>query len=127
MSKSETIKNSAKIQGYNKLVDNTLNKLKKYSREINKYENIYIEKNEKLITLSENLKDKFKEDIDRFFENYLSEVEERVDLNINKLSDGEGPNFVKEHIYKLDEFIINRDEFINYKQLEVENSSYTWE
>lgn len=127
ISKSESIKNSAKIQGNNRLLGTTLNKLDEYSKEINKYDNLYTEKNEKLQSLKEALKTNLENDIDKFFESYLSEVSKRVDVHIDALSDGKGPDFIKNTMYKLDEFLKSRDKFINNKQLEIKNSSYTWE
>ena len=127
ISKSESIKNSAKIQGNNRLLDITLEKLNEYSKEINKYDKMYSEKNKKLQSLKENLKNNIEKDIEKFFENYLSEVRKRVDIHIDALSDGKGPDFIKNTMYKLDEFIKNRDNFINNKELEIKNSSYTWE
>ena len=127
IAKSESIKNSAKIQGHNKLVDMTLNKLNEYSKEINKYDKIYTEKNEKLQSLKDDFKKNLEEDIDKFFKSYLDEVSKRVDIHINALSEGKGPDFIKKTMYKLDEFIKSRDKFISNKQLEIENSSYTWE
>lgn len=127
ISKSESIKNSAKIQGHNKLVDITLDKLNEYSKEISKYENMYTEKNEKLQFLKDALKNNLEKDIDKFFKSYLGEVSKRVDIHINALSEGKGPDFIKNTMYKLDEFIKSRDKFIDNKQLEIKNSSYTWE
>ena len=105
----------------------TLNKLNEYSKEINKYDKIYTEKNEKLQSLKDDFKKNLEEDIDKFFKSYLDEVSKRVDIHINALSEGKGPDFIKNTMYKLDEFIKSRDKFISNKQLEIENSSYTWE
>lgn len=127
ISKSDSVKNNAKIQGHNKLIDLTLYKLDKFYELIEEYEIMYLEKDKKLNSLKEKLKSILEKDVESFFQIYLNEVSRRVDMHINSLSEGQGPSFVKNTMYKLDEFIKSRDKFIQTKQLEIKNNSNSWE
>lgn len=127
ISKSDSVKNSAKVQGHNKLLESTLQKLEEFSSQVEYYEKLYNEKEQKLISSKEKFKSSLISDINSFFESYLSEVKKRVDIHIDALADGNGSGFVKNTMYKLDEFIKNRDNFIDNKQLEIKNNAFVWE
>lgn len=127
ISKSDSVKNSAKVQGHNKLLGLTLQKLEEFSSQLEDYEKLYNEKEQKLISSKEKFKSNLISEVDSFFESYLSEVKKRVDIHIDALANGKGSSFVKNTMYKLDDFIKNRDNFIDNKQLEIKNNAFVWE
>lgn len=126
ISKSDSVKNSAKVQGHNKLLELTLQKLEEFFSQVEDYEKLYNEKEKKLISSKEKFKSNLISDVNIFFESYLSEVKKRVDIHIDALADGKGSNFVKNTMYKLDDFIKSRDKFIDNKQLEIKNTAFGW-
>lgn len=127
ISKSDNVKNSAKVQGHNKLLELTLQKLEYFFSQVEDYEKLYNEKAQKLISSKEKFKDNLFSDVNDFFESYLSEVEKRVDIHIDALADGKGSSFIKDTMYRLDDFIKSRDNFIDNKQLEIKNNAFVWE
>ena len=126
LSKSEVLKNQAKTQGLNRLVNYTIKLVESYINDIELYKEMYNTKLEKVKGLSEKLFEEVKEDINHFFENYLQEVDSRIEIHIDSLIDGKGKDFIQERIYQLDDFIQERDTFINNKLLEINRGSKTW-
>lgn len=126
LSKSEILKNQAKTQGLNKLINCATNLIDSYSDEIISYEKIYNEKLEKVNELSQKLYQEFESDIKSFFDHYLGEVNSRIEIYTDSLLDGKGKEFIQSQIYQLDDFIHDRDDFINNKLLELKRSSMIW-
>lgn len=126
ISKSESVKNSAKEQGHNKLLDATIQRLEEFYSKVEEYCEMYSKKEEKLISLKEKLENELSKDVNSFFEAYLKEVSKRVDIHINSLAEGKDASFVKNTMYKMDEFIKSRGKFIDNKQLEIKNNSFIW-
>lgn len=127
ISKSENLKKSAKTQGYNNLINVAIEKIDKYYSSINEYENIYEGKLEKLEQLSEKFKKDLLCDIDKFFDTYLRDVSNRVEMYINALGNGEGADYVEKVMYKSDEFMDSIYSLIKNKQLELEDNFYKWQ
>lgn len=127
ISKSDSVKNSAKEQGHNKLLDITLQRTKEFYLQVEEYCKLYNEKEERLISSKEKLITDLSKDVDVFFESYLKEVSKRVDIHIDSLAEGKDSSFIKNTMYKLDDFIKSRGKFIDSKQLEIKNNAYIWE
>lgn len=127
LSKANTIKSNAKIQGNNKLIKNTVDILEQFENKINEYEKTYIIKEKNLQASKEKLLKSIKDDFKSFFENYISEVEVRVDAYIQELANGKGVDFIKNNMYRLDEFESKRNALIKNKSLEIKNNANTWE
>lgn len=88
---------------------------------------MYNEKEKKLISSKEKLVNDVSKDVDSFFDSYLIEVNQRVDIHIDSLAEGKDSSFIKNTMYKLDDFIKNRGRFIDNKQLEIKTNSFIWE
>lgn len=127
ISKAETVKNNAKEQGCSKLVGMTLIKLEEYQEQIQKYEKTYLEKEEKLDSLTDEYIDILVQDIENFFESYLNEVSRRVDINIDALAEGNGAEFIKDKMYAIDDFTISLRRLLDNKELEIKNNYVVWE
>jgi GTPase Era involved in 16S rRNA processing len=127
ISKSDSVKSGAKEQGHNKLLDVTLQRTKEFYLQVEEYCKMYNEKEERLISSKEKLVTDLSKDVDNFFESYLREVSKRVDIHIDSLAEGKDSSFIKNTMYKLDDFIISRGKFIDSKQLEIKNNTYIWE
>lgn len=127
ISKSETIKNKSKSQGNIRLVKITSKILESFSNDIKKYEHIYITKDDKLTNFCEELNSELIKNMIGIINFYCSQVDERIERYINTLSEGNGVEFIKEKIYKIDDFINLRDNFLQSKSLEIENLFLTWE
>jgi tRNA U34 5-carboxymethylaminomethyl modifying GTPase MnmE/TrmE len=127
LSKANKIKSDGKTQGNNNLVKSTVDILEQFENKIYEYENTYKTKEKNLKTSKEKLLESIKADIKSFFNNYISEVEVRVDAYINELGNGEGVDFIKRTMYRLDEFESKRNLLIKNKSLEIKNNANTWE
>ena len=127
ISKSKSIKIKAKEQGYNKLFQSTLKISEKYYSEVKDFYKMYTEKEEKLLSSKEKLTFAIGKEVDKFFESYLQEVSERVDIHIDALSEGKDASFVKDTMYMLDDFIKSRGKFIDKKQLQIKSNAINWE
>lgn len=127
LSKAQNIKNKSKIKGHDKYLNILDGELKKYLNKINEYEKIYIKKNEKLESLKQEFKNNLMKEINLFFESYLIEVTERVEIHIDALANGEKEDFIKNTMYKLDDFINNKNSFVDNRYKEMKNSYNSWE
>lgn len=127
ISKSKIMKINAKKQRYNKLYQLTLNISEKYYSKVIDFYKMYSEKEEELLSYKEKLTFDIGKEVDRFFESYLQEVSERVDIHINALAEGKEVSFVKDTMYRLDEFIKSRGVFIDKKQLQIKSNAIIWE
>ena len=125
--KSENIKNSAKEQGHNKLVNIALKKIEEYKGKLQEYESLLVTKEEKLTTLKEALKENFRRELQTFFDDYQKGVNERVERHIDALGEGQGTDFIKHTMYQLNEFESSRNSMLYNKKLEIKNNHYTWD
>lgn len=125
--KSDSIKNEAKLQGRKKLLQKTLQLLKNYYCQVEKYDKLYNEKKKELLDSKEKFKNNLISEVNSLFEWYLNEVKKSVDSNIDELANGKGSSFIINSIYKLDDFIKNVDTFMDKKQLEIKNKIFIWE
>lgn len=126
LSKANTVKENAKIQGSNRLIKNTESILNTFKKKIDYYEDMYISKDENLRISKENFINSIKDDLSSLINNYLNEVDKRVDAYVDELSNGEGIDFIKNTIYKVNEFESRKNSFIKNKKLEIENNVTTW-
>ncbi|MRN24742.1 hypothetical protein EAI30_08955 [Romboutsia ilealis] len=127
LSKANTVKGNAKIQGSSRLIKNTESILNTFKKKIEDYEDIYISKEENLKIFRQNFINSIKEDLANLINNYLNEVDKRVDAYIDELSNGKGIDFIKNTMYKVNEFESRRNSFIKNKTLEIENNANTWQ
>jgi GTPase SAR1 family protein len=124
--KADSLKSSSKEQGNNKLLNITLEKLNRFSSQINEYEKVYNEKAMRLEHSKEKLKKNIVEECNDFFKAYLSEVEKRVNMNIDALGNGEGSSFIENTMYRLDDFSHSVEKFIDNRELEIKNNASAW-
>lgn len=127
LSKADTVKGKAKEQGSNRLIKNTKAILKKYKNQIDYYNKMYISKEANVKSSKENLINSINEELSNLIDNYLDEVSNRVEIYVEQLSNGKGIDFIKNTIYKVNEFESTRNWFIKNKKLEIKNNTDTWE
>ena len=127
LSKADIVKGKAKEQGSNKLIKETKSILNDYKKKIDYYNKMYISKEANIKSSKENLINSIKEELSTLISNYLDEVNSRVEIYVDQLSNGEGIDFIKNTIYKVNEFESTRNSFIENKKLEIKNNTDTWE
>ena len=127
LSKANTIKGNAKIQGSSRLIKNTEVILNTYKKKIDNYERMYVSKEENLKISKQNFMKSIKDDLSTLINNYLNEVNKRIDTYVDELANGKGIDFIKNTMYKVNEFENRRNSFIKSKKLEIENNAATWE
>lgn len=126
LSKANTVKENAKMQGSNRLMKNTESILNTFKDKIDYYEAMYISKEENLRISKENFINSIKDDLSTLINNYLNEVDKRIDAYVEELYNGEGIDFIKNTIYKINEFESRKNSFIKNKKLQIENNVTTW-
>lgn len=127
INKSRELRAKSKAQGNDLIVRDLLEAMDSFLGKIDQYNKIYIDKEDRLLTARDELIGYLEDSIDGVFENYLLEVEKRIDLNIDALGQGEKEDYVLKELYKEEELGEIIKELLSLSGLEIERELLNWQ